>query len=388
MLLAVAIAGCTRHAPAPPAANVVVARPLERKIVDWDDFVGHFEAVNSVDIHPRVSGYLQSINFRDGQMVRTGDLLFVIDPRPYQALLDQARGQEAHAIAAESDAKVELVRAQKLFAAGAVSEQEFQTRLATQQQAAADVVAAKAAVEAAALNLGYTRVTSPIDGRTSDRRVSIGNLVTQDTTVLTNVTDLDPIRFIFDGAESLYLKYQQLGKSGLRPESRYYPNPVEIRLQDQSDYVIKGQMDFVDNALDTNSGTIRGRAQISNPKLLLTPGMFGHLRLLGSGVYEGLLVPDDAVTTQQSDQIIYIVGRGNRIEQRKITTGPLVDGLRVVRTGIKPNDKVVIEGIERVRTGMAVNPRPGKIVPPSPGTAPTPADLLPPPSAGSFAHPH
>jgi RND family efflux transporter MFP subunit len=387
-LLTASVGGCSQNRAPPPPPNVVVAKPLQRKIVDWDDFVGHFEAVDSVDIRPRVSGYLQSINFRDGQMVHKGDLLFIIDPRPYQAVLDQAKGQLAHAISAESDASIELARAKKLFADGADSEQEYQNRLATEQQAAADVVAAKAAVEGAALNLSFTRVTSPIDGRTSDRRVAPGNLVTQDTTILTNITDLNPIRFIFDGAESLYLKYQQLGQMGARRESRYFPNPVEIRLENQSDYVIKGRMDFVDNALDTNSGTIRGRAQVSNPKLLLTPGMFGHLRLLGSGVYEGLLVPDDAITTQQSDQIVYVVGRGNKVEQRKVSTGPLVDGLRAIRSGIGPQDNVIIQGVELMRTGVTVTPHAGKIVPPSPGTSPTPADLTPPSSAGTFARPH
>jgi RND family efflux transporter MFP subunit len=389
LFLAMALAACSGNGPPPPAPiNVVAAKPLKRKVVDWDEFVGHFEAVDSVDIRPRVSGYLQSINFRDGQMVHKGDLLFVIDPRPYQAVLDQAKGQEAHALSAETDANVELARAKKLLADGAIAQQEYQTRLATAEQATADVLAAKAAVESAALNLGFTRVTSPIDGRTSDRRVAPGNLVTQDTTILTNITDLDPIRFIFDGAESLYLKYQNLGQMGSRPESRYHPNPVEIRLQNQSDYAIKGQMDFVDNTLDTNSGTIRGRAEISNPKLLLTPGMFGHLRLLGSGTYDALLVPDNAITTQQSDQIVFVVGRGNRIEQRKITTGPLVDGLRVVKSGLAATDTLVIEGVEHVKVGTAVSPKPGRIVPPNPGVSPTPADLAPPPGVATFARPH
>jgi RND family efflux transporter MFP subunit len=389
LLLAASLAACSGNGPPPSqAVSVIAAKPLKRQIVDWDDFVGHFEAVDSVDIRPRVSGYLQSINFRDGQMVHKGDLLFVIDPRPYQAVLDQAKGQEAHALSAQSNAIIELVRAKKLVADGAVSEQEYQTRLATQQQAAADVLAAKAAVESAALNLGFTRVIAPIDGRASDRRVAPGNLVTQDQTILTNITDLDPIRFIFDGAESLYLKYQSLGQMGERHESRYYPNPVEIRLQNQADYEIKGRMDFVDNALDTNSGTIRGRAIISNPKLLLTPGMFGHLRLLGSGTYEALLIPDDSITTQQSDQIVYVVGRDNKIEQRKIDTGPLVDGLRVVRKGLAPSDNVVIEGVEHVKLGVEVSPKPGQIVPPHPGASPTPADLAPPPGVATFARPH
>ncbi|HEX4160340.1 MAG TPA: efflux RND transporter periplasmic adaptor subunit [Rhizomicrobium sp.] len=389
LFLAAVLAACSGNGPPPPApVNVIAAKPLKRKVVDWDDFVGHFEAVDSVDLRPRVSGYLQSINFRDGQIVRKGDLLFVIDPRPYQALLDQAKGQEAHALSAETDADVELARAKKLFADGAVSQQEYQTRLATQQQAKADVLAAKAAVESAALNLGFTHVTSPINGRASDRRVAPGNLVTQDTTILTNITDLDPIRFIFVGAESLYLKYENLGQMGSRPESRYHPNPVEIRLQNQADYAIKGHMDFVDNALDTNSGTIRGRAVVANPTLLLTPGMFGHLRLLGSGTYDALLIPDDSVTTQQSDQIVYVVGPGNKIQQRKISTGPLVDGLRVVKSGLRATDTIVIEGVEHVKVGTVVSPKSGRIVPPNPGVSPTPADLAPPPGAATFARPH
>jgi len=387
--LAAFLADCSGNKPPPPPPpSVVAAKPLKRKIVDWDDFVGHFEAVDSVDLRPRVSGYLQSIEFRDGQIVHKGQLLFVIDPRPYQAALDQARGQEAHAASAESNANVELARAKKLLADGAISQEEYQTRLATEQQAAADVIAARAAVESAALNLGFTRVTSPLDGRASDRRVAPGNLVTQDTTILTNIADLNPIRFIFDGAESLYLKYEKLGQLGIRRESRYYANPVEIRLQDQPDYVIRGRMDFVDNALDTNSGTIRGRAVIPNPNLLLTPGMFGHLRLLGSGTYDALLIPDDAITTQQSDQIVYVVGPGRKVQQRKVATGPLVDGLRVVRSGIAASDNLIIEGIERARAGATVTPKQGKIVPPNPGTSPIPADLAPPPAAATFAQPH
>ncbi len=175
---------------------------------------------------------------------------------------------------------------------------------------------------------------------------------------------------------------------GERHESRYYPNPVEIRLQDQSTYSIKGRMDFVDNALDTNSGTIRGRAVISNPKLLLTPGMFGHLRLLGSGTYDALLIPDDAIVTQQSDLIVYVANSNHRIEQRKVATGPIVDGLRVVRSGVAATDDVVIEGVERVKVGTVVAPVQGRIVPPNPGQSPSPADLTPPPSAATYAEPH
>jgi RND family efflux transporter MFP subunit len=358
---------------------------LQKQIVDWDDYVGRFEAIDSVDVRPRVTGYLQSIGFRDGQIVRKGQVLFVIDPRPYQAALEQAKGQEAHAAATLQNAKIELARAEKLLAAKAISEQEYQTRLSAEQTAAADLLAAQAATATAALNLSFTRVTAPLSGRVSDRRVAPGNLVSQDTTILTNITDLDPIRFTFDGAESLYLKYERENQQGGRPSSRHFANPVEIRLQDQPNYAIKGRMDFVDNAIDTNSGTIRGRAVVANPNYILTPGMFGHLRLLGSAAYDGLLIPDAAITTQQSDQVTYVVGSDNKVEQRKIQTGPLVDGLRAVRSGLKPGDEVVIEGIQRAKVGVKVTPKMGQITSPNPGQSPTPADLSPPAASATFA---
>ncbi len=386
--LLILAAGCHAKRPAPPPPpTVFVSKPLVRQIVDWDDYVGRFEAENSVDVRPRVSGYLVASNFRDGQIVRKGQVLFVIDPRPYQAALGQAQGQQAHAQSEVSNAQIELTRAQKLLADRAIPEQEYETRVANAQQASADLISAKAAVQSAALNLEFTRVTAPLSGRASDRRVAPGNLVTQDTTILTNITDLDPIWFTFDGAESLYLKYEQEAQRGLRPQSRNFANPVEIRLQDQANYAIKGRMDFVDNMLDPNSGTIRGRAVVPNPNDMLTPGMFGHLRLLGSGSYTGLLVPDEAVTTQQSDEIVYVVGPDHKVRQRKVITGPLVYGLRVVRGGLGANDEVVIDGIERAKPGLAVSAKPGQITAANPNTSPTPADLAPPADAASFADP-
>ena len=385
-LLALGLVDCAaKKKPAPPPPTVYVSHPLQQKVVDWDDYVGRFEAIDSVDIRPRVSGYLQSIGFRDGQIVRKGQVLFLIDPRPYQAALDQARGSEAHAAAALQNAQIELTRAEKLLAARAISEQEYETRLATQQQASADLITAQANVATAALNLAFTRVTAPLNGRISDRRVAPGNLVTQDTTILTNITDLDPIRFTFDAAESLYLKYEREAQSGARPQSRDFANPVEIRLQDQPNYAVHGRMDFVDNTLDVNSGTIRGRAVVPNPNLALTPGMFGHLRLLGSGSYDGLLIPDDAITAQQSDQIVYVVGGDGEVQQRKVQTGPLVDGLRVVRSGLKADDEVVIDGVQRAKVGIKVATKQGKITAPNPGASPDTGDLSPPPASATFS---
>jgi RND family efflux transporter MFP subunit len=380
--------GCAKKKPPPPPPpTVFVSHPLKTRIVDWDDYVGRFEAIDSVDVRPRVTGYLQSIAFKDGQIVKKGQLLFIIDPRPYQAALDQAKGQEEHAVSALSNAKIELTRAQNLLAAHAIPEQQYETRLAAQQQAAADLTAARANVQTAALNLGFTRVIAPLGGRISDRRVAPGNLVTQDTTILTNIADMDPIRFTFDGAESLYLKYERENAKGVRPTSRNFANPVEIRLQDQPTYAIKGHMDFVDNALDPNSGTIRGRAVVPNPKYILTPGMFGHLRLLGSGAYDGLLIPDEAITAQQSDEIVYVVGKDGKVAQRKVQLGPLVDGLRVVRSGLGADEAVVIDGVQRAKVGVQVTAKQGTIKPPNPGASPSESDLAPPPSSATFTAP-
>jgi RND family efflux transporter MFP subunit len=388
LALALCLAACAKKAPPPPPPpTVVVSKPLQTKLTDWDDYVGRFEAINSVDVRPRVSGYLQSIAFRDGQMVKKGQLLFVIDPRPYQAIVTQARGQEQRAAATLDNAKVELTRARNLLGAHAIPEQQYETRLAAEQQAAADLTSAQGTLQTAELNLGFTRVTAPLSGRISDRRVAPGNLVTQDVTVLTNISDVDPIRFAFAGAESLYLKYEREAQAGKRRQSRNYANPVEIRLQDQTGYVIRGRMDFVDNALDPNSGTIRGRAVVPNPQGILTPGMFGHLRLLGSGAYAALLIPDDAIVPQQSDQVVYVVGPGHKIQQRKIQTGPLVDGLRAVHVGLNADDLVVIDGVQKVKVGQPVTAKMGKITPPDPGASPEAGDLAPPPASATFAEP-
>jgi RND family efflux transporter MFP subunit len=342
---------------------VTVAHPLSEQVIDWDDFVGRFEAVDSVDVRPRVSGYLDSIHFRDGDVVHKGQLLFQIDPRPYEAALGQARGVEAHDKAVLADATLERKRAEGLFAAHAVSRQELDNRIAAEQTAQADLLTAQANVRNAELNLGWTKVVAPITGRVSDRRIAPGNLVSADTTVLTNIVDLDPIRFTFVGPESIYLKYERANQAGTRPSSRHMANPVVIRLQDETAYHWRGRMDFVDNQLDTQSGTIRGRAVVANPNYFLTPGMFGHLRLLGSGTYPALLVPDAAVTTDQTRQVVYVVDASGKVGERLVTTGTLVGNLRVIRQGLKPDDTVVIDGLQRVRPGEKVRTRSEQIPP-------------------------
>ena len=357
-----ALAACGQKTPpAPPPPTVLVSTPLQKSIVDWDDYVGQFIAVDSVDVRPRVTGYLTSVTFKDGQAVRKGQLLFVIDPRPYQALVDQAKAQVSRQEATLANASAQRKRSETLLSAHAVSQQDFDTLVAAEKQATADLAAAKATLQTNLLNLGFTHVTAPMSGRLSDRRVAPGNLVTQDSTVLTNIVNLDPIRFAFTGSEATYLKYQRQNQAGTRTSSRNAANPVEIKLQDENSYRWRGQMEFVDNAVDTSSGTIRGRAVVKNPNMFLTPGMFGHMRLLGSGRYPGLLVPDEAVQQDQSRQIVYVVDARNIVHPKVINAGPLIQGLRVVRSGLDADDRVVISGVGRAKPGKPVNPKPGKI---------------------------
>ncbi len=363
---------------------VTISTPLHKRVVDWDDYVGHFDAVDQVDIRPRVSGYLQSVGFVDGSPVKKGQVLFVIDPRPYQAALDLAKAQASRAQATLDNARTLLTRGKTLLDARAISQEEYDNRSAAEKQAQADLESAQAQVRASALNLEFTRVVAPLSGRVSDRRVAPGNLVTADVTVLTSIVDTDPIRFSFEGAESLYLKYQRENSEGSRRSSRSQANPVEIRLQDEPDYRWKGHMEFVDNALNTGAGTIRGRAVVANPNGFLTPGMFGHMRLLGSGAYDALLVPDQAVLTDQNNQIVFVVGAGGEVARKIVQVGPLMNGLRVIRSGLSETDEVVIDGMQRAHPGEKVDARAGSIdsmiVKPDDNAAATP-----PPAAAATA---
>ena len=386
-LLAVAccavLSGCAKPIEKPASLPIVtVAAPVHKRVVDWDDYVGHFDAVDQVDVRPRVSGYLQSVGFKDGGLVRKGQVLFVIDPRPYQAALDLAKAQAARAQAALTNARTALTRDKTLLAARAVSQEEYDNRLAAEKQAEADLEASRAQVRAGALNLEFTRVTAPMSGRVSDRRVAPGNLVSADVTVLTSIVDTDPIRFSFEGSEGLYLKYQRENSDGSRGSSRAVSTPVQIRLQDETDYRWTGKMEFVDNVLNTNAGTIRGRAIVPNPDGFLTPGMFGHMRLLGSGAYDAQLVPDQAVITDQNNQIVYVVSADGQVTRKIVQVGPLMDGLRVIRGGLNDNDRVVIEGMQRARPGQKVDAKAGRIeaveAKPDAGAA-----FTPPPSAAA-----
>ena len=371
-------AGCARKKPTPPPPSVVVAAPLQRQVSDWDDYVGRFEATNTVQIRPRVTGYVQKVAFKDGQIVRRGQILFYIDPRPYEAALQQAAGQSARAAATLAEAKVELNRSRALLAARATSQQDVDTRQAAEQQAAADLQAAQAAVANAQLNLGFTRVVAPINGRVSDSRAQPGNLVTQDSTVMTDVVALDPIRFAFQAPEDLLLKYQR-AKAGDGSNG----TPVQIRLQDEASYSWNGRIAFVDNAIDTGSGTIRAYALAQNRGLFLKPGMFGHMRLQSSQPHAALLVPDQAVVTDMTRQLLLVVTPQGVVAQRPVQLGPLVEGLRVIRSGLAGGERVIISGLQRAHPGDKVTAVAGQVALQPGGAAQT--DFGPPPGSATLA---
>jgi RND family efflux transporter MFP subunit len=371
VLMVLAVAGCAaKTAGPPPAPLVAISRPLQRDITDWDDYVGRFEAIQDVQVRPRVSGQITRIEFREGADVKKGQFLFEIDPRPFQAALGQAQGQEARAQATLVNAKSERARAEILLQAKAVSQEEYEQKLAAERSADADLKAAKANTQARALDLEFTTVRSPIDGRISDKRVSIGDFVTSGQTLLTRVVTIDPIWFSFDGAESFYLKYIRQAQRGERAESRFAANPVDIKLADEPEYRWHGQMSFVDNAIDRTSGTIRAHAILHNPQGFLAPGMFGRARLLGSGAYHAMLIPDEAIVTDQTRRTVFVVGKDGKAAVRNVETGPLVEGLRVIKTGLGADDWVVLDGLARLRPGAVVRTHPAPIQPRAADDAP------------------
>jgi RND family efflux transporter MFP subunit len=382
----IALSACSQpKPPAPPAQNVTVASPIQRQVVDWDDYVGRFEAVQDVEVRPRVTGTVQSVLFREGVEVGAGQVLFVIDPRPYRAAVAQAQADLVRTQALVANARTELARAQKLIAVEAISREEYETKQANLRSSVASVGSAQANLDARALDLSFTTVRAPISGRVSDKRVSIGSYVSAGQTVMTRVVTVNPIRFAFDGAESFYLKYVRQAQSGERRSSRYAPNPVDIQLADEKGYRWHGLMKFVDNAIDPQSGTIRAYAEVANPDGFLVPGMFGRARLLGSGTYRAMLVPDEAIVTDQTRRFVYVVGRDGKTVQRPVETGPMVEGLRVIKTGIAPTEKVVTDGLARLQPAMAVTTKTVQIKPRAEDDAPTSQPLSAPPASEATA---
>ena len=346
-------------AAAPPPPAVTVAAPLVREVSEWDDYVGRFAPSRSVEIRPRVAGEVTGIHFRDGEIVRKGQLLFTIDPRPFSAALAEARANAASARSALALAQADLGRAQRLIADEAVSAGEVDSLRAKVQAASAALAAADARLRARALDVEFTQVRAPISGRISDRKVDAGNQVAGGEgtagTVLTTINALDPIYFTFDGSEALYLKTQRARQPGAQPAA------VEIQLQDETEHRWKGQLDFTDNGLDQRSGTIRGRAVLPNPGYFLTPGMFGNMRLASGGKAPALLVPDTAIQTDQARKIVLTVDAQNQVSARPVELGPVVDGLRVIRSGLTAKDRVIIAGNQMAMPGAKVAPKAGRI---------------------------
>ncbi|MBP7339580.1 MAG: efflux RND transporter periplasmic adaptor subunit [Niveispirillum sp.] len=357
------LSGCGKDgqgAGGPPAApQVVVSQPLKKNVQEWDEYTGRFAALEEVEIRARVSGYLTAVNFKDGQIVFKGDPLFTIDPRPYQAAVDIARAGVAQAQASVQLAQRELDRARDLRQTQAVSQSVLDSRAQQLQNAQAQLLGAQAQVRAAELDLEFTAVKAPVTGRVSNHRVSIGNLVSggsAQSTLLTTIVSLDPIQFYFDADQASYLRYVRQSRNGERVSSRDNPNPVILALPDEQGFVHKGHIDFVDNQIDDGTGTIRVRALFDNADMVLTPGMFARLRLVGRPNYDGLLLPDAAIGTDQNRRFVYVLDKDNKATYRGVTTGPLIDGLRVIRDGLMETDKVVVAGLQRVKPGAPVTP--------------------------------
>ncbi len=349
----------------PPAPAVTVASPLAKRISTWDEYSGRFEAIESVEVRARVSGFIDKIQFKDGQIVKAGDPLYIIDPRPFQIALDVAEAEVERTKAQVELGINEVERAKPLLKSAVVTERDFDQRVANLNVARAQQQSAVANVKNAELNLKWTQVVAPISGRISDSKIDTGNLVTggpSGSTLLTSIVSLAPIHFVFDVSERDFLRYSRLNLSGERASSRDVSNPVRVKLGDETGYVHEGKMDFVDNQLNAASGTLRGRAILPNTDQLLQPGLFGRLQLFG-GEVDALLIPDAAVVSDQTRKIVFLVGEGDAIVAKPVTLGPLYEGLRVIKTGLIATDKVVVDGIANpmVRPGAKVAPKPGEI---------------------------
>lgn len=353
------LAGCgdsKAAAAAPGPAPVHVAAAVAREVTDWDTFTGRFEAVESVKLRPRVSGYIDEVRFAEGKEVKKGEVLFVIDQRPYRVQFERAQAEVARAQAQSELATSELARSEKLLSAHAVSQEEYDQHASQRNQLIANLAAARAALDAAKLDLEYTQVVAPISGRVSRAEVTSGNYVHAGESVLTSVVSLDPIYVYFEGDEQTYLKYNELAKSGARPSSRDNPSPVLVGLANENDFPHAGHMNFVDNVLNPETGTIRVRALLDNKEHLFTPGMLARVRLQGSGQYTATLIDDAAVGTDQDRKYVLVVNAQNVAEYRPVELSGVFENQRIVRSGLKPGERVVVGGLQRVRPGSPVTP--------------------------------
>jgi multidrug efflux system membrane fusion protein len=358
-LVLAACAGTAAQQAPPPPPQVTVAEVVDREVTEWDEFTGRLEAVDTVSVRPRVSGYVSALHFTEGAIVGRGQLLFQIDPRPFEAEVDRLRAELTRANATVQRAQSELRRAERLQAENAMSHEEHDRRASFAQESAAQVAAVEAALRAAQLNLEFTRVTSPIAGRIGRAVVTEGNLVSSgpgEATLLTTVVSLDPIYASFNADEQIYLRYEQAARRDERRTAHEASWPIRMALANEDGFPREGRMDFLDNQLDPQAGTIRGRAVFKNRDGALTPGLFVRLRLAGGGTHRGLLVQDRAVGTDLGKKFVFVVDANQTVEYRTVTLGPLIDGLRVVQSGLQPRDRVVINGLQRVRPGVKVTP--------------------------------
>jgi multidrug efflux system membrane fusion protein len=357
---ALALGACGRgDPPAPPPPQVTVAAVLEREINEWDEFTGRMQAVETVEIRPRVSGQVQRVAFEEGKEVKKGDVLFVIDPRPYRAELARAAAELERTRTRAALATRDLERARFLIEKQAISQEEFDLRTSALEENQAAIRAAEAQVADAGLDVEWATVRSPIDGRVSRAEVTEGNLVESgpgEATLLTTVVSLDPMYVYFEGDEQTYLKYGQLARSGSRASSRDVENPIFLGLANEEGFPHEGYVDFVDNQLDPSTGTIRARAVFSNADRLFTPGLFARLKLVGSGRYTARLVRDSAIGTDQDKKFVLVLQPDSTVEYRRIEPGRVVEGLRIVTSGLEGGEKIVVNGLQRVRSGMKVDP--------------------------------
>jgi membrane fusion protein, multidrug efflux system len=374
------LAGCgegQQQAAAPPP-KVTVAKPALRTIVDQDEYVGRFVAVDVVEVRARVSGYLDKVHFTDGQIVKQGDLLFTIDKRPFKNTLDQARANLETAKSNVAFTQADLARGQQLLRDRTISEQIFEQRAQAARNAQSGVAANEAMVRQAELDLEFTELRAPVTGRIGDRRVTPGNLVTGgtggSTTLLANIVSIDPIRLEFTFDETSLLRYQRLATGGKSDVTGLGNTAVRLKLLDETDFSHYGRMDFIDNVIDRATGTIRGRAQFANADGLFTPGMFARVEVPGSSPYQALMIPDAAIGTEQVRKFVYVLDRDNVARQRFVTLGQVVDDLRVIKDGLSADDRVVVNGLMRVRVGQKVTPDGEQASPQASVPAAKPAD--------------
>jgi RND family efflux transporter MFP subunit len=366
--LAALVAGCDQGQPqagpaksAPPPPAVSVAMPLQRDVIEWDEYTGRFDATETVEIRARVSGYLNEVRFKDGQMVKQGDLLFAIDPRPFERALEQARAELFAATTKVENANLDVVRGRPLLERKIISDKTFDDRESIMRDAQAAVKVGEAKVKTAELELSFSRITAPISGRIGRSMVTAGNWVSAGSvsgaTLLTTIVSQDPIYIYFDVNENNYIKYKRLAERGISAGAAEIGAPVEVSLPDERGYPHKGKLDFLDNRLDQGTGTLRARAVLSNKSGLFAPGQFARVRVTGTPNYKALMLPDEAIATDQTNKYVFVVGGDGVVERRNVKLGPLVDGLRVVREGIAGEDWVITRGLQRARPGLKVEPK-------------------------------